>query len=179
MDGSEPGESVAAAVLSGAPVDLQARQVRYGFLCECTYTLKTDFVQHLQARQDRHTVRKLDVGTLAHGLGCARQGPPMGEPSHGLGIVCRLHERTPTPVQVQAGCYQLCQQAGLRVLCPGAQRSQVRSQGIRQQLHTRPRKVEAGQDKVKRCGGDDLSRVNTGLGVPFVCRCSAESLALT
>jgi len=29
MDGSEPGESVAAAVLSGAPVDLQARQVRY------------------------------------------------------------------------------------------------------------------------------------------------------
>lgn len=29
MDGSEPGESVAAAVLSGAPVDLQARTVRY------------------------------------------------------------------------------------------------------------------------------------------------------
>lgn len=31
MDGSEPGESVAAAVLSGAPVDLQARTVRYVF----------------------------------------------------------------------------------------------------------------------------------------------------
>jgi NADH dehydrogenase (ubiquinone) Fe-S protein 4 len=29
MDGSEPGETLAAAVLSGAPVDLQARQVRY------------------------------------------------------------------------------------------------------------------------------------------------------
>jgi len=29
MNGSEPGESVAAAVLSGAPVDLQARTVRY------------------------------------------------------------------------------------------------------------------------------------------------------
>jgi len=29
MDGSEPGESVPAAVLSGAPVDLQARTVRY------------------------------------------------------------------------------------------------------------------------------------------------------
>lgn len=28
MDGSEPGETLAAAVLSGAPVDLQARQVR-------------------------------------------------------------------------------------------------------------------------------------------------------
>lgn len=29
MDGSEPGKSVAAAVLSGAPIDLQARTVRY------------------------------------------------------------------------------------------------------------------------------------------------------
>ena len=29
MDGSEPGDSVAAAVLSGAPIDLQARTVRY------------------------------------------------------------------------------------------------------------------------------------------------------
>lgn len=29
MDGSEPGDSVAAAVLSGAPVELQARTVRY------------------------------------------------------------------------------------------------------------------------------------------------------
>ena len=29
MDGSEPGDSVAAAVLSGAPTDLQARTVRY------------------------------------------------------------------------------------------------------------------------------------------------------
>ncbi|MCJ1477701.1 NADH:ubiquinone oxidoreductase 21kD subunit [Lambiella insularis] len=28
MDGSEPGDSVAAAVLSGAPIDLQARTVR-------------------------------------------------------------------------------------------------------------------------------------------------------
>lgn len=29
MDGSESGGSVAAAVLSGAPVELQARTVRY------------------------------------------------------------------------------------------------------------------------------------------------------
>ena len=28
MDGSEPGETVPAAVLSGAPTDLQARTVR-------------------------------------------------------------------------------------------------------------------------------------------------------
>ena len=31
MDGSEPGESVVAAVLSGAPIDLQARTVRYEY----------------------------------------------------------------------------------------------------------------------------------------------------
>lgn len=30
MDGSEPGDTVPAAVLSGAPTDLQARTVRYG-----------------------------------------------------------------------------------------------------------------------------------------------------
>lgn len=30
MDGSEPGGTVPAAVLSGAPTDLQARTVRYG-----------------------------------------------------------------------------------------------------------------------------------------------------
>jgi hypothetical protein len=29
MDGSEPGETLAAAVVSGAPIDLQARTVRY------------------------------------------------------------------------------------------------------------------------------------------------------
>lgn len=28
MDGSEPGESTAAAVVSGAPIELQARTVR-------------------------------------------------------------------------------------------------------------------------------------------------------
>lgn len=31
MDGSEPGETAPAAVLSGAPIDLQARTVRYGY----------------------------------------------------------------------------------------------------------------------------------------------------
>jgi NADH dehydrogenase (ubiquinone) Fe-S protein 4 len=29
MDGSEPGETTPAAVLSGAPIELQARTVRY------------------------------------------------------------------------------------------------------------------------------------------------------
>lgn len=33
MDGSEPTETVAAAVLSGAPSDLQARTVRFVNAC--------------------------------------------------------------------------------------------------------------------------------------------------
>ena len=32
MDGSEPGDITPAAVLSGAPVELQARTVRYVFI---------------------------------------------------------------------------------------------------------------------------------------------------
>lgn len=39
MDGSEPGETTPAAVLSGAPVDLQARQVRYEKDIETSDTL--------------------------------------------------------------------------------------------------------------------------------------------
>jgi hypothetical protein len=34
MDGSEPGEITPAAVLSGAPTDLQARTVRFVFIAE-------------------------------------------------------------------------------------------------------------------------------------------------
>jgi NADH dehydrogenase (ubiquinone) Fe-S protein 4 len=41
MDGSEPGESVAAAVLSGAPVDLQARTVRYGTPSTCILSMNS------------------------------------------------------------------------------------------------------------------------------------------
>jgi hypothetical protein len=37
MDGSEPGETVAAAVLSGAPSDLQARTVRYMHLLHLSF----------------------------------------------------------------------------------------------------------------------------------------------
>lgn len=32
MDGSEPGDTLPAAVVSGAPTDLQARTVRYALL---------------------------------------------------------------------------------------------------------------------------------------------------
>ena len=41
MDGSEPGEVLPAAVLSGAPIDLQARTVRYvtKFCCKDVHLL--------------------------------------------------------------------------------------------------------------------------------------------
>lgn len=38
MDGSEPGDDTPAAVLSGAPIELQARTVRYGKTRPQTYT---------------------------------------------------------------------------------------------------------------------------------------------
>lgn len=69
---------------------------------------RTDFLQHLQAHQDSHTIRRLERLTLADGLGRPPQGPPMGEPTHGLAVVGRLHERPPDTVQVQGGCHQVC-----------------------------------------------------------------------
>ena len=49
MDGSEPGDVTPAAVLSGAPVELQARVARYDMLpCSRTYlyTIQRSSVVH-------------------------------------------------------------------------------------------------------------------------------------
>jgi hypothetical protein len=67
----------------------------------------TNHSQHLQAYQDSHTIRRLERLALANGLGRSAQGPPMGEPAHGLAVVCRLHERPPDTVQIQGGRYQV------------------------------------------------------------------------
>lgn len=71
MDGSEPGLDTPAAVLSGAPVELQARTVRYirpPVICT-EATANCSHSQHLQARQTRHAIRRLALAPLAHGLG--------------------------------------------------------------------------------------------------------------
>lgn len=49
MDGSEPGGITPAAVLSGAPIDLQARTVRYVSF-EMQADLTTDSKQNIQTR---------------------------------------------------------------------------------------------------------------------------------
>ena len=41
MDGSEPGEITPAAVLSGAPIDLQARPVRYEHIEQSISSVKS------------------------------------------------------------------------------------------------------------------------------------------
>lgn len=89
MDGSEPGLDTPAAVLSGAPTDLQARTVRYmrpikslREVCDTKLTMS----QHLPPRKDRHPVRRLARPHMAYGLGRPVQGPQVGEPAHGLAI---------------------------------------------------------------------------------------------
>ena len=73
----------------------------------------------------------------------------MGEPSHGLAIFFRLHARHTLELQQQRRRHQLCQQAGLRVLCAGAQCEEDRTQGLCGSIHSQPEEVEAGQDEVE------------------------------
>ena len=56
MDGSEPGEVLPAAVLSGAPVDLQARTVRYISIAteEVKQQQLTLFAGYIGQRKQRH-----------------------------------------------------------------------------------------------------------------------------
>jgi hypothetical protein len=114
MDGSEPGDSVAAAVLSGAPIDLQARTVRYAeppkaYLHSVTLTR----IQHLPPRQDRHPVRGLALSPLADGLGRPTKGTSVGEPVDGMAIIRGFYAGPPDRVQVEGGRHRLCEQAGI------------------------------------------------------------------
>lgn len=88
MDGSEPGDTVPAAVLSGAPTDLQARTVRYGCNLRKSISDANYAIQNLPPLEARHAIRYLAPAPLADGLGCVAEGPPLGKPSDGLAIVC-------------------------------------------------------------------------------------------
>merc|ERR1711977_550646 len=76
---------------------------------------------HLPPNENRNAVRQLALITLAHGLGSSTQGSQMGEPTHGLAVIRRLHERRARPVQEQRRRNQLREQAGVRILCAGAE----------------------------------------------------------
>jgi len=59
MDGSEPGLDTPAAVLSGAPVDLQARTVRYRAIHSIGMSASIrplTEIQHLPPYKDRHPI---------------------------------------------------------------------------------------------------------------------------
>lgn len=105
--------------------------------------------QHLQAHKDCHPIWQLELFTLADGLGCSTQGPPVGEPSHGLAIVGRLYEWPSDTIQVQGGRHQICQQAGLRIFRSGAKPAQICPQGLCQSFHTRSRKAQDRLDQIR------------------------------
>lgn len=68
MDGSEDSESLPAAVLSGAPIELQARTVRY-----VSYNLNTflvhfdDLNNHAASTNHQNPPRSLEPGVLTNG----------------------------------------------------------------------------------------------------------------
>ena len=89
MDGSEPGEVVAAAVLSGAPVELQARTVQFAFMEGKDTDPPLIEIQHISAGENSYAIWKLAWSSMANGLGCFAKGPSVGEPFNGLAIFRR------------------------------------------------------------------------------------------
>lgn len=72
MDGSEEGEVLPAAVLSGAPIELQARTVRYGITTECAgYTADTIPASIAQPKQ-LHS-REIGTNTTGEWIGISCQ----------------------------------------------------------------------------------------------------------
>jgi hypothetical protein len=108
MDGSEPTDITPAAVLSGAPTELQARTVRSAPMAPAQDHI-ANLAQHLQARKDSHTIRQLARKLMADGLGHSSEGPPMGEPLDGLAIVWRQYARHEVDVQDERRRYFVCE----------------------------------------------------------------------
>lgn len=72
MDGSEEGEVLPAAVLSGAPIELQARTVRYGTTSEfARYTTNTIPASTAQPKQ-LHS-REIGTNTTGEWIGISCQ----------------------------------------------------------------------------------------------------------
>ena len=123
MDGSEPGGVLAAAVLSGAPTDLQARTVRYDSFGAKTNTIGrlTMFIQNLSSFETGYAIWDLAEPSLAHGLGYFIERPPLGEPVDGVAIICRLHARHASQLQVKGSGNPFRRKARVRILCPGTE----------------------------------------------------------
>ena len=119
MDGSEPVDTVPAAVLSGAPTDLQARTVRYGYKDTNYVILRRSNVANHNAPQNLpplkagDSVRRLAQSPMENGLGYLAEGSPVGEPSYRLAVVCRRHAGHQFEFQDQGGCHPVCAEAGI------------------------------------------------------------------
>ena len=104
MNGSEDTDVLPAAVLSGAPIELEARTVRYVLALPTRSDLTLCTLQNLQRSQNRNPIWRLAQPPLAHGLGHSLQRSPMGESLNGLAILCRFHARHTYQLQEQGGC---------------------------------------------------------------------------
>lgn len=113
MDGSEPGETVPAAVLSGAPTDLQARTVRYEHRPEFPILATDNIIKDIPTVQARFAVRRLALSPLEDGLGYSTKGAPLGEPFDGLAVFCGLHAGYTFELQVEGRRHFVCAEAGL------------------------------------------------------------------
>lgn len=108
MNGSETG-TLAAAIVSGAPMDLQARTVRYVSAIDAWIAFVDSCLsQNLSSYEACHSVGNLARPSLADGLGYFGEGTPMGEPPDGLAVIRRWHAGNPPELQVEGGCYRLC-----------------------------------------------------------------------
>ena len=72
----------------------------------------------------------------------------MGEPINGVAIIRRSYARPSVALQIEGGCYQLCKQARIRVLCAGAEPAEICAQSIREQLPSRTKEIKDHPNKV-------------------------------
>jgi hypothetical protein len=131
MNGSEEGEVLPAAVLSGAPIELEARTVRYD---QRVFTSGRQRLtkQHLPPCKASNSIRRLARAPVAHGLGYSLQRPPMGESFNGLAILGRFHARHTHKLQEQGGRHSVRGEAGIRILCPGAEQQENCPESVRE-----------------------------------------------
>lgn len=93
-------------------------------------------------------IRNLGRTRMAHGLGRAGQGPPMGESLDGLAIIGGLHASDKNELQHQRRSDRVRREARVRVVRAGPAGTKIHAQGVCEQFLARGWQVEAYQDEV-------------------------------
>ena len=86
---------------------------------------------------------------LAARLGRSAEGPPMGEPTYGVAIECRLSTGHALKFQDERRCDTLCAETGVRVLCAGTKRKANYPQSVREQFHAQREETKEDSDEIK------------------------------